>query len=119
MRASSELSNKHQQIKTRLPAVRANHKTLIHDSSKDPYQFMTPQKQPMRQQLLSQLNKQSIDLQSSAYAHRPHSKMGLHDQLRALQNPETVTKTGSVRSLAAKSFKGRHLRNGIQIIDSN
>jgi hypothetical protein len=74
----------------------------------------------MKQVLLSQLNKQSIDLQGPNFIRRqPLGKIGLQEHLRALQHSETVNKTESTRSLQSKSFKARHLRNGIAIVDQN
>ena len=111
LRASSELQTK-TKLGTRLPAVRAQNASSLKLSERgsDPYQFMTPQKMPLRQQLFNSATKQqSSDKKSASTLTKRPIRVALQDQLRGTRQSDTEIST--MRSLA-KSFKSRPgLRN--------
>lgn len=76
-----------------------------------PYQFATPQKLPLRHQLLNSGNKSTEGYQSvSGFKHTP-LKVSLQEQFRGMRKNDGAS-MASLKSLAT-SFKATTLRNDI------
>ena len=85
----------------------------------DPYQFTTPQKLPLRHQLLNSGQKGSSTEAYNSVSGLKHTpvKVSLQEQFRGMKKNDTASKT-SLRSLA-HSFKGRSLRNDLVTAAAN
>jgi len=97
-------------VRTKLPAVRGGNQTVMqapesrYPGGQHPYQFMTPQKLPLRHQLLNSGNKNSAEAYNSVsgFKYTP-VKVNLQEQFRGMTKNDAASKA-SLRSLP-QSFK--------------